>query len=169
MWRKAGSQTTWALSGIKDSFWEVQTINETLRSSGFTFLEFYLMFAWFVHPFNKPFVTLFVVVQSISWVRLFAMPWTAACQASLSFTISRSWLRLMSIESTMPSNHLSVKFWARHLEIQKWNTGFCHKYIYHLGAKKMWEKLWGSYFEKSTCLLGFWISITLISQCNKPQ
>ena len=32
--------------------------------------------------------------------------WTAACQASLSFTISRSWLKLMSIESMMPSNHL---------------------------------------------------------------
>ena len=33
-------------------------------------------------------------------------PWTAACQASLSFTISWSWLKLMSIESVMPSNHL---------------------------------------------------------------
>ena len=33
-------------------------------------------------------------------------PWTAACQASLSFTISRSLLKLMSIESVMPSNHL---------------------------------------------------------------
>ena len=32
--------------------------------------------------------------------------WTAACQASLSFTISRSWLKLMSIESMMPSSHL---------------------------------------------------------------
>ena len=36
----------------------------------------------------------------------FATPWTAACQASLSFTISQSFLRLMSIESVMPSNHL---------------------------------------------------------------
>ena len=33
-------------------------------------------------------------------------PWTAACQASLSFTISQSLLKLMSIESVMPSNHL---------------------------------------------------------------
>ena len=47
-----------------------------------------------------------VVVQSLSHVRLFATPWTAACQASLSFTISRSLLELMSIESVMPSNHL---------------------------------------------------------------
>ena len=38
--------------------------------------------------------------------RLFATPWTAACQASLSFIISWSLLKLRSIESTMPSNHL---------------------------------------------------------------
>ena len=47
-----------------------------------------------------------VAVQSLSRVWLFAIPWTAAHQASLSFTISQSLLRLMSIESVMPSNHL---------------------------------------------------------------
>ena len=47
-----------------------------------------------------------VVVQSPSHVRLFATPWTAAHQASLSFTISWSFLKLMSIEWVMPSNHL---------------------------------------------------------------
>ena len=46
------------------------------------------------------------VVQSLSCVRLFATPWTAACQASLSITISRSLLKLMSVESMMPSHHL---------------------------------------------------------------
>ena len=45
-------------------------------------------------------------VQSLSRVRLFATPWIAACQASLSITISRNSLRLMSIESVMPSSHL---------------------------------------------------------------
>ena len=45
------------------------------------------------------------VVQSLSRVQLFGMPWTAALQASLSFTISRSLLRFMSIESVMLSNH----------------------------------------------------------------
>ena len=49
---------------------------------------------------------LFVVVQLLSHVQLFRTPWTAACQASLSFTISWSLLKLMSIESVMPSNHL---------------------------------------------------------------
>ena len=43
---------------------------------------------------------------SVAHVQLFATPWTAAHQASLSFTISQSLLRLMSIESVMPSNHL---------------------------------------------------------------
>ena len=45
-------------------------------------------------------------VQSVSRVQLFANPWTAARQASLSITNSRSLLKLMSIESMMPSNHL---------------------------------------------------------------
>ena len=45
-------------------------------------------------------------VQSLSRVWLFATPWTAAHQASLSITSSRSLLKLMSIESVIPSNHL---------------------------------------------------------------
>ena len=45
-------------------------------------------------------------VQSLSRVRLFVTPWTTACQASLSITNSWSLLKLMSIESVMPSNHL---------------------------------------------------------------
>ena len=48
----------------------------------------------------------FSSVQSLSRVRLFATPWTAAHQASLSITNSRSLLKLLSIESVMPSNHL---------------------------------------------------------------
>ena len=44
-------------------------------------------------------------VQSLSYVRLFVTPWTTACQASLSISKSWSLLRLMSIESVMPTNH----------------------------------------------------------------
>ena len=47
-----------------------------------------------------------VVVQLLSHVQLFAIPWTAACQASLSFTISQSLLKLISIELMVPYNHL---------------------------------------------------------------
>ena len=46
-----------------------------------------------------------VLVQLLSCVGVFATPWTTAQQASLSFTISRSLLKLMSTESVMPSNH----------------------------------------------------------------
>ena len=47
-----------------------------------------------------------VVVQSLSCVQLFVTLWTAARQASLSITISQSFLKLMCVESVMPSNHL---------------------------------------------------------------
>ena len=51
-------------------------------------------------------IFMFQSVQSLSSVLLFATPWTAACQASLSITNSWSLLKLMSMESVMPSNHL---------------------------------------------------------------
>ena len=51
-------------------------------------------------------LALLLVVQLLSWVLLFVTPSTAARQASLSITISWCLLRLMSIESAMPSNHL---------------------------------------------------------------
>ena len=51
-----------------------------------------------VHKFSS--------VQLLSRVQLFASPWTAACQASLSITDSQSLLKLMFIELVMPSNHL---------------------------------------------------------------
>ena len=56
-----------------------------------------------------------VVVQLLSHVQLFATPWTAACQASLPFTISQSLLKVMSIESMMPSNHLILCLPLLHL------------------------------------------------------
>ena len=49
---------------------------------------------------------MFSSVQLLSRDRLFATPWTAALQAALSITNSRSFLKLMSMESVMPSNHL---------------------------------------------------------------
>jgi len=49
---------------------------------------------------------MFTSVQSLNCIQLFVTPWTAARQASLSITNSQSLLKLMSIESVMPSNHL---------------------------------------------------------------
>ena len=62
-----------------------------------------------IWPHNVLFIPLLifvVVVQSLNCVWLFATPWTAARQASLSITNSQSLLKLLSIESVMPSNHL---------------------------------------------------------------
>ena len=61
------------------------------------FLSVYL----YIHPSKS-----FSSVQSLSRVRLFATPWIAARQASLSITNSRSSPKLMSIKSVMPSSHL---------------------------------------------------------------
>ena len=58
--------------------------------------------AFFVVQCSHP----YTVSQSLSCVRLFATPWNSACQACLSISNSQSLLKLMSIESVMPSNHL---------------------------------------------------------------
>ena len=57
---------------------------------------------------NKVYICIYIyiVVQLLTHVQLFAIPWTAACQASLSFIMFQGLLKLMSIESVMPSNHL---------------------------------------------------------------
>ena len=68
-------------------------------------------------PFGKH---TFVFVQSLSCVWLFVTPWTAACQASLSFTISRNLLKFMSIESVMPSNHLTKPHLSEQLKLKIW-------------------------------------------------
>ena len=51
-------------------------------------------------------IAVFSSVQLLSWVPLFVTLWIVTCQASLSITNSQSLLKLMSIESVMPSNHL---------------------------------------------------------------
>ena len=55
---------------------------------------------------SLPSFSFVAAVKSLSHVLLFATPWTAACHVSLSITISLSFLKLMSIEWMMPSNHL---------------------------------------------------------------
>ena len=61
---------------------------------------------FFLLKMLSQYTVIFCLVQSLSCVRLPAIPWTAACQASLSITNSRNLLKLMSIEAVMPSNHL---------------------------------------------------------------
>ena len=65
--------------------------------------------SWYILQIVDIFIKKVSVSQSIqllSHIWLIVTPWTTACQASLSFTISQSLLKLMSIESVMPSSHL---------------------------------------------------------------
>ena len=77
------------------------------RKTYFAQIVFSAMSGWSLWITNStPLSFILVVVQLLSQDRLFATPWTAARQAFLSFTISQSLLKLVSIESVMPSNHL---------------------------------------------------------------
>ena len=60
----------------------------------------------YVLKYKSILILQFSSVQSLSRVQLFATPWIAACQASLSFTVSQSFLTSISVELVMPSNHL---------------------------------------------------------------
>ena len=84
--------------------------------------------------------------QSLSCIQLFVTPWTAACQASLSITNSRSLPKLMSIELVMPSNHLIL---CRPLfllpSIFPNITVFSNKSVLHI----RWPKYWSFSFNIS--------------------
>ena len=88
----------------------------------------------------------FSSVQSLSCVRLFATPWTAAWQASLSITNSRSLLKLMSIESVMTSNHLIL--YCPHLHLTSIFPSirvFSNESALHI----RWPKYWSCNFSIS--------------------
>ena len=86
-----------------------------------------------------------MVVQLLSRVQLFATPWTAARQGSLSFTISCSLLKLMSIESVMPSNHLVLCRPLLLLSIFPSIRVFSKESVLHI----RWPKYWGFTFSPS--------------------
>ena len=85
-------------------------------------------------------------VQSLSPVRLFVTPWTAAPQASMSITNSRSPSKLMSIESVMPSNHLILCHPLLLLpSIFPSIRVFSNESVLHI----MWPKYWSFSFNVS--------------------
>ena len=100
---------TWLSNWTTTNINYVQMYHQQLRvhSPGSVTVTTEMFLNIFITPKRNPLpVNQFSSIQSISRVRLFATPWTAARQASLSITNSRSLLKLMSIESEMPSNHL---------------------------------------------------------------
>ena len=87
-----------------------------------------------------------VVVQSLSHVQLFATSWTMVCQAPLSFTISQSLLKLMSIESMVPSNHLILCHPLFLLPSIFPSIGvFSNEFTLHI----RWPKYWSLHFSIS--------------------
>ena len=85
-------------------------------------------------------------VQSLICVRFLATPWTAACQASLSINNSRSFLRLMFIESVMPSNHLILcRLLLFPPSIFPSIRVFSNESVLHI----RWPKYWSSSFSIS--------------------
>ena len=82
----------------------------------------------------------FSLVQSLSHVWLFATPWTTACQASLFITNSWSLLKLMSIESVMPSNHIILCHPLLLLpSIFPSIRVFSNESVLHIGWPKYWS------------------------------
>ena len=82
----------------------------------------------------------FLIVQSLSCVWLFATPWTAACQASLSVTNSQNLLKLMSIGSVMPSSHLILYHPLLLPSIFPSTMVFSNEQVLHI----KWPNIWAS-------------------------
>ena len=103
-----------------------------------------------------PFLSVqFSSVQSLSHAQLFATPWTAPRQASLSITSSRSLLKLTSTESVMSSNHLI----------------FCHPLLLlfsNFPSIRVFLELWSHAITKPTCC-SFWSPCTLEQEAKPPQ
>ena len=106
----------------------------------------------------------FSSVQSLCHVRLFGTPWTAARQASLSITNSQSLLKLMSIESVMPSNHLILCSPLLLLPSTFPSIRvFSKESVLHIWLKVLeWPKYWSFSFSISPSnehsgLISFWI------------
>ena len=100
----------------QDSSWALDWAGTQRLFSGFFLIDSFQNFSLSIHNFCLSANTALTVcsfhissVQLLSRVWLFATPWTAAHQASLSITISHSLLKFMSIESVMPSNLLILR------------------------------------------------------------
>ena len=88
----------------------------------------------------------YLVVQSLSHVRLFATPWTPAHQDFLSFTISQGLLKLMSVESMTPSNHLIL---CRPLLLLPSVFPSIRVFFSELALRIRWPKYWSFSFSIS--------------------
>ena len=113
------------------------------------------------------------VVHSLSPVRLFVTPWTVAHQASLSITVSQSLLKLMSIESVMPSNHLIL---SRPLLLLPSIFPSIRVFSSELAFRIRWPECWSFSFSISPCneysgLISFridWLDLLVVQGTLRP-
>ena len=102
------------------------------------------------------------VVAAVISCSVVGTPWTAACQASLSFTISQSLLKLMSIESVMPSNHLIL---CRPLLLLPSIFPSIRVFSKESALRIRWSKYWSFSISPSneySGLIAFRISMTVL-------
>ena len=88
---------------------------------------------------TKWYILYVVIVQSLSHVQLFMTPWTVACQASLSFTISQSLFKLTSIKSVMPTNRLSLILLSSCPQFFPVSGSFPMSWLFASGGQKCWN------------------------------
>ena len=110
----------------------------------------------------------FSSVQSLNHVQLFATPWTAACQASLSITNSQSLLKPVSIESVMPSNHLIL---CRPLLLLPPNPPSIRVFSNESTLRIRWPKYWSFSFgispsNEHSGLISFMMDWLVGSPCS---
>ena len=109
---------------------------------------------WMIH------YVIFRSVQSLSCVRLFANPWITARQASLSITNSQSSLKLMSIESVMPSSHLIL---CRPLLLLPPIPPSIKVFSSESTFRMRWPKYWSFSFSMSA---NFQSEIGIVGECS---
>ena len=124
------------------SFSHLDFISSCLWNIYILLLIYQVSLHWILKHFSQ-----FSSVQSLRQVWLFATPWTAACQASLSITNSRSLLKFVSIELVMPSKHLILCCpLLLLLSIFPNNRIFSSESVLHI----RWPKYWSFSFSISS-------------------
>ena len=111
---------------------------------------------YFLYYVSQMFIFMFSSVQSLSHVRLFVIPWTAACQASLFITNSWSLLKLISIESVIPFNHLIL---CRPILLLPSIFPSIRVLSSESVLRIRWPKYWSFSFRISSLGLTRWISL----------
>ena len=145
-------------SGRSQSCWEGDSTNIRQKSSrGISYFPWQhgnIIWLWKLKlcrdllPFFF-FSVIEIVVQSLSCVRLFETPWAEARQASLSFTISWSLLRFVSVESVMPPNHLVLCYLLLLSSIFPVRENPIRVFFNELALHIRWPRYWSFSFSIS--------------------